>query len=48
MVSAPYGAEDCRAPKGKEQSLAYIRRIVEGERKKIASRVASPLPRKGG
>ncbi|KAF2157897.1 hypothetical protein K461DRAFT_317920 [Myriangium duriaei CBS 260.36] len=48
IISAPYTADSCRAPKGKEQSLAHIRRVVEGERKKIASRGASPMPRKGG
>lgn len=48
IISSPYAAENCKAPKGKEQSLAHIRRVVEGERKKIASRGPSPMPRKGG
>lgn len=48
IISSPYTAESCKAPKGKEQSLAHIRRVVEGEKRKIASRGVSPMPRKGG
>ena len=49
----PYTAEACRAPREKTQVLTQIRKVVEGERRKMADRArggASPLPavRKGG
>ncbi|PSK56853.1 Protein LSM12 A [Elsinoe australis] len=50
IISAPYTVDTCKAPKEKQSALAYIRKIVEGEKRKFAdrSRGASPMPRKGG
>ncbi|KEQ99784.1 hypothetical protein AUEXF2481DRAFT_1266 [Aureobasidium subglaciale EXF-2481] len=54
IISPPYTANDCEAPKGKDQALDRIRMILNGERDKIARRAAqegtSPAgnPRKGG
>ncbi|KAG8623029.1 hypothetical protein KVT40_008005 [Elsinoe batatas] len=50
IISAPYTAETCKAPREKQGALTQIRKVVEGEKRKFAdrSRGASPLPRKGG
>lgn len=53
IISPPYGVEDCKAPKEKATSLAMIKRVLEGERRKLAARAAGtgtpPVgPRKGG
>ncbi|KAI5248863.1 hypothetical protein E4T43_01068 [Aureobasidium subglaciale] len=54
IISPPYTANDCEAPKGKDQALDRIRMILNGERDKIARRAAqegtSPAgnQRKGG
>lgn len=51
-IDPPYGADDVKAPKDKASMLPHLRRVVEGERKKIASRQGSGTPpvgpRKGG
>lgn len=54
MIDPPYGPDDCKAPKDKAHMLPHIKRIVDGERRKIASRAqggATTPPvnqRKGG
>jgi len=50
MVSPPYTGESCKAPKEKAQVLAQIKKVVDGERKKMErARGTSPVPpRKGG
>ncbi|KAF4548950.1 Anticodon-binding domain-containing protein [Elsinoe fawcettii] len=50
IISAPYTADTCKAPRDKQGALTQIRKVVEGEKRKFAdrSRGASPLPRKGG
>ncbi|CAD0083425.1 unnamed protein product [Aureobasidium vineae] len=54
IISPPYNVHDCKAPKGKEESLNRIRMVLEGERRKIAQRAAQGgtpppgAPRKGG
>ena len=58
IISPPYTVDDCKAPKGKESSLVMIRKVLDGERRKIAQRAAAAAaqggtpppgaPRKGG
>ncbi|GAB7344500.1 hypothetical protein MBLNU457_2333t2 [Dothideomycetes sp. NU457] len=50
IVAPPYTGESCRAPKEKAMVLAQIRKVVDGERRKMErARGASPVPpRKGG
>lgn len=52
IIAAPYTAEACKAPKEKAQVLAQIRKVVEGERRKMADRArtgasGSPAPSMG-
>lgn len=50
IVSPPYNGDSCKAPKEKAQVLAQIKKVVDGERKKMErARGVSPVPpRKGG
>jgi hypothetical protein len=56
VIEPPYGLDNVKAPKGKEQSLTHVRKLVERhvQRKKEAAGgsrapVATPVaPRKGG
>jgi len=50
IISPPYMGESCKAPKEKAMVLAQIKKVVDGERKKMErARGASPVPpRKGG
>lgn len=51
IISAPYTSESARAPREKQQSLAHIQKVLDGERRKMErarSAGASPAPRKGG
>ncbi|GAB7352241.1 hypothetical protein MBLNU459_g2712t1 [Dothideomycetes sp. NU459] len=40
IISPPYNVEDCKAPKDKATSLVMIKRVLEGERRKLATRAA--------
>jgi hypothetical protein len=57
IISSPYRPEDCKAGKDKQDSLGRVKKILEGERRKLKEReererkggVATPTgPRKGG
>jgi len=48
IVGPPYTAEACKAPKEKAQVLAQIRKVVEGERRKIAERARTGASGAGG
>ena len=54
LIEPPYTVDNLKAPPGKEQSLASVRRIMDNyhQRKKTAATrapVATPIaPRKGG
>ncbi|KAL2358580.1 anticodon-binding domain-containing protein [Cryomyces antarcticus] len=53
-IDAPYRADDCKAPREQQKALAHVRKVVDGERRKMAARpgavVATPSvgARKGG
>ena len=55
IITAPYRAEDCRAPKDKMEALNRVKKALEGERRKLKEKeekerkAATPTgPRKGG
>lgn len=57
IIVPPYRPEDCKAGKDKQDSLGRVRKILDGERKKLKEReererkggAATPTgPRKGG
>ncbi|KAK4991885.1 hypothetical protein LTR50_001504 [Elasticomyces elasticus] len=51
IISAPYRPEDCKAPKDKQEALNRVKKILEGEKRKIAEKVKVVTPaerRKGG
>jgi len=53
IISPPYTAESCRAPKEKQGYLSQIKKVVEGERRKMAEKAKqtggnSVPPKKGG
>ena len=55
IISPPYGVEDCKCPKDKQEVLNRVRKVLEGERKKLREKeerdrkAATPVgPRKGG
>ena len=58
IITAPYTADSCRAPKDKQRALDQIKKVVEGERRKLADKTrasaggsgsVTPVPpRKGG
>lgn len=53
IVVPPYRPEDCKASKDKQETLIRVRKILEGERKKLQEkeareRSAAVGPRKGG
>lgn len=35
IISPPYRPEDCKAPQEKQEVLNRVRRVLEGERKKL-------------
>ena len=55
IISPPYRPEDCRAPNEKQEVMGRVKKVLEGERKKLKEReererkTATPVgPRKGG
>ncbi|KAK5169109.1 uncharacterized protein LTR77_006418 [Saxophila tyrrhenica] len=55
IITPPYRVEDCKAPKEKQEVLIRVKRVLEGERKKLKEKedrerkAATPVgPRKGG
>lgn len=55
IISPPYRPEDCKGSKEKQEVLNRVRKVLEGERRKLKEReerdrkAAVPLgPRKGG
>lgn len=38
IISSPYRPEDCKAGKDKQDSLGRVRKILEGEKRKIKER----------
>lgn len=48
MVSAPFEPANCVAPADKQAVLQLVKRVIEGERKKLGLSAASGGVRKGG
>lgn len=53
IISPPYRPEDCRGSKEKQQVLTQVKKVLEGERRKIRERedrerAAASGQRKGG
>lgn len=55
IIAPPYRIEDCKGTKDKQETLIRVRKVLEGERKKLKEReererkVATPAgSRKGG
>lgn len=55
IISPPYRVEDCKGAKDKHEVLNRVRKVLEGERRKLkereeSERKATPpaAPRKGG
>jgi hypothetical protein len=55
IISAPYRVEDCKGQKDKQEVLNRVRKVLEGERRKLKDKedkerkAATPVgPRKGG
>ena len=55
IIAPPYRVEDCKGPKDKQEALTRVKKVLEGERRKIrereekGSKVSMPTgPRKGG
>jgi len=38
IIAPPYRTDDCKAPATKQQALNHVRRVLDGERKKIKER----------
>lgn len=38
IIPPPYQPENCRAPKDKQEVLIRVKKVLEGERKKIRER----------
>jgi hypothetical protein len=55
IIKPPYGVEDCSAPSQHQVTLNRVRKVLEGERRKLKEKeaqdrkAATPAePRKGG
>ncbi|WPH00617.1 Hypothetical protein R9X50_00344700 [Acrodontium crateriforme] len=51
IITPPYRVEDCKAAKDKQEVLNRVKKVLEGEKRKLKereSRNATPVPRKGG
>ena len=55
VIHKPYTPTECFGPKGKEEVLSRVKKVLEGERKKLKEKedrdrkAATPVePRKGG
>ena len=55
IITPPYRVEDCKCPKEKQEVLIRVRKVLEGERRKLKDKeerdrkAATPVgPRKGG
>ncbi len=55
IISPPYRGEDCKGSQDKQEVLNRVKRVLEGERKKLKEKddrdrkAATPVgPRKGG
>ena len=55
IIPPPYRAEDCKCPKDKQEVLNRVKKVLEGERRKLKEKeerdrkAATPIgPRKGG
>jgi hypothetical protein len=55
IISPPYGVEDCKGPSSKQEVINRVKKILEGERRKIKEReekerraATTTGPRKGG
>ncbi|KAK5005184.1 hypothetical protein LTR28_008027, partial [Elasticomyces elasticus] len=50
IISAPYRPEDCKAPKDKQEALNRVKKILEGEKRKIVekAKVVTPVERRKG
>lgn len=55
IIAPPYWVEDCKGAKDKQEVLNRVRKVLEGERKKLREReerekkaVTPTGPRKGG
>jgi len=58
IISPPYQPENCKGAKDKQEVLNRVKKVLEGERKKLQQRAAAAeqerkagapaLPRKGG
>lgn len=55
IITPPYRVDDCKGPKEKQETVNRVRKILEGERRKLKEKeererkAATPaVPRKGG
>lgn len=55
IIAPPYRVDDCKGPKDKQETLNRVRKVLEGERRKLKEKedrerkaTATPVPRKGG
>ena len=53
IIAPPYRPEDCKGSKEKQQVLNQVKKVLEGERRKLKEREAKSAgngngPRKGG
>ena len=55
IIAPPYRVNDCKGPKDKQETLGRVRKVLEGERRKLKEKeerdrtAAIPTgPRKGG
>jgi hypothetical protein len=48
IITSPYRPEDCKSSKEKVQVLNQVKKILEGERRKLKERESATAPRKGG
>lgn len=55
IIAAPYRVEDCKGPKDKQDVLIRVKKVLEGERRKLKEKEererktpAATGPRKGG
>lgn len=53
IISPPYRAEDCKGPNDKQEVVSRVKKVLDGERKKLKEkedreRKTTSGPRKGG
>ena len=48
IISPPYRPEDCKGSAQKQQVLNQVKKVLEGERRKLSERAGNAGARKGG